>query len=213
MRLAFAFSFLVSTSAFAALPSADLEYYQNLKSTAFSKSLGVGDRWTAVQEMARADFSWFQKDLERALKDDEWFIRNAALVAIQNGKPEFVRQWSEKLLFDKALVVRTQAAKNLIRFGDSSSSDELLKALNHKMNFRGEYSLWIRPYIAQALALNPPSNWKHVFQSMLTDRDEKVQSWAIMGLEKKSGLRLGSNDDSLSVKKQRWLNFFGIRRI
>lgn len=199
-------------AAFAASPS-HLEYYNNLKSTAFSSSASLKERWSALQEMGRGDFEWFKEDLEKALQAKEWFVRNAALIAIQSGKPEFVRKWSEKLLFDKALVVRTQAIKNLMKLKSSESSDEIFKALNHEMNFRGNYSLWIRPYLAQALVLHPPRNWKQVYQTMLGDRDEKVQMWAIIGLEQKSGLRLGRPEDSLEGKRQKWLNHFGIRRI
>lgn len=196
-----------------AAPPSNLEYYNNLKATAFSKTASLNERWSALQEMGRGDFEWFKKDLEKALQAKEWFVRNAALIAIQSGKKEFVKKWSERLLFDKALVVRTQAIKNLLEIGSNDSSEEIFKALNHKINFRGNYSLWVRPYLAQALALHPPKNWKHVYQSMLNDRDEKVQTWAIIGLEKKSGLKLGRAEDSLETRRQKWLNFFGIRQI
>lgn len=213
MKLVFSFLIVLGFHTAQAAPPSSLEYYKNLKSTAFSSTASLSERWSALQEMGRGDFEWFKEDLEKALQAKEWFVRNAALIAIQSGKPEFVRKWSEKLLFDKALVVRTQAIKNLLELKSSESSETIFKALNHKMNFRGNYSLWIRPYLAQALVLHPPKNWKRVYQSMLGDRDEKVQTWAIIGLEQKSGLRLGRPGDSLEVKRQKWLNYFGIRRI
>ncbi|NCN95383.1 MAG: hypothetical protein GW917_01530 [Bdellovibrionales bacterium] len=174
----------------------------------------MSERWQALQEMGQRGFKEFKEDLERALNSEEWFVRNAALVAAQaSSNKKFALEWSEKLLFDKALVVRTQAIKNLIDMGSESSSELIFKALNHKDNFRGSYSLWIRPYLAQALALHPPKDWKKVFKSMLTDKDERVRSWAVVGLEKKSGLRLGGENVSLETKTKKWMNFFGDRQI
>lgn len=196
-----------------ASPSQQLEYHQNLKATAFSQKASLSERWSAIQEMARADLEGFKPDLKKALVAKEWFIRNAALVAIQKGDQGFVRKWSEKLLFDKALVVRTQAIKNLLEIKSKESSAVIVKALNHKINFRGDYSLWIRPYLAQALVVTPPDNWKSIYQSMLGDEDKKVQLWAILGLEKKSGFRLSRPQDPLEVRRQKWLNYFGIRHI
>ncbi len=166
----------------------------------------LNQRWAEIQELG-------QKDLEKALSAQEWYVRNAALVAIKSAPEPVVRKWSEKLLFDKALVVRTQAIKNLIDLESDKSAEPIFKALNDPLNFRGTYSLWIRPYLAQALAAHPPKNWKNVYQKMLVDPDDKVQAWAILGLEKKSGLRLGSKTDTLETKRQKWLNFFEIRRL
>lgn len=188
------------------------EDYKDLKQTAFSKQASLGERWEALQKMSEDDFSIAQSDVVKALQDKEWFIRNAALVALRNGKKELVVEWSEKLLFDKALVVRTQAIKNLIEVQSETSGQKIFKALNDKMNFRGAYSLWVRPYMAQALVLQPPANWKNVYQNMLADSDQKVQAWAVIGLEKKSGLRLGGADDPLEVKRQKWMNYFGLRQ-
>lgn len=210
-HLVIIFLFIFSFSSYGAKPPIS-DQYRASRTIAFSKDASLGQRWQAIQEMGATRSEASQKDLVRALKANEWYVRNAALIAIQSHSPKFVRQWSEKLLFDKALVVRTQAIKNLLELESLSSAPEIVKALNHSMNFRGKHSLWIRPYLAKALALYPPKNWKVVYQKMLFDKDLKVQSWAIVGLEKKSGLRLGRSDDSLEQKRQKWVSFFKVRR-
>lgn len=206
-----ALSLLLSVSAEASVPG-QIDSYKDLKKTAFSKEASLGERWEALQKMSEENFPAAEKDIVQALQAKEWFVRNAALIALRNGQKELVVEWSEKLLFDKALVVRTQAIKNLIEVQSSRSGPKIYKALNDKMNFRGSYSLWVRPYMAQALVLQAPPNWKTMYQNMLADNDQKVQAWAIIGLEKKSGLRLGSAEDPLEVKRQKWMNYFGQRR-
>jgi HEAT repeat protein len=187
---------------------AQLQDYQILKETAFSPEHTLGERWAALQSMGKEDFQISKGDLIAALQSKEWFVRNAALLALPKTHRTFVREWSERLLFDKALVVRTQAIKNLIEIKAQESWPEIFRALNHKMNFHGNYSLWIRPYLAKALALYPPKDWKNVYRKMLTDKDPQVQVWAVIGLEEKSGLHLGDKKDSMESKRMKWLNYF-----
>ena len=207
------FTFFVALPSFASTPKSISDSYGHLKQRAFSEESSLSEKWQSLQKMARKDARKFQKDVEIALKSKAWYMRNAALVALNATSLKSLSQkWSRKLLFDKSLVVRTQAIRNLIELKDDGYSEKIYEALNHRLNFRGTYSLWIRPYLAKALVMQPPKDWKKVYRTMLGDKDAQVQAWGVIGLEKQSGLRLGKKTDSLEAKAQKWLTFFENRQ-
>jgi hypothetical protein len=99
-------------------------------------------------------------------------------------EPKNAIHWSRELVKDPALVVRTQAVKNLIRLHARSSSSLLWKEIFNKINFRGKQSLWVRGHMARALAMWAHPGEKSRFLKLMDDSDPKVRKWAAVGLER-----------------------------
>jgi HEAT repeat protein len=186
-----------------------------LAKTAFDRTEPLQTRWRAVTTMGKWDAMAFRPELDRALASSEWFMRNSALIALLNDERTRAVSWSVKMLEDRSLVVRTQAVRNLIGLGAIDAVPRLWSEVSARRNFRGEESLWIRAHIAEALArlaLPEPQQSKN-FQRLLMDRDERLHKWAIMGLEKTTGIRLSDKKEPVEIKRQKWLARLGVDEI
>lgn len=202
----------VRVKEFNSLPN---QSYPFLSKISKDKSASIQTRWRALTTMGRANAKYFRKDIEGALKSRDWFLRNAALIALQGDDREFAVTWSTKLLRDTALMVRTQAVRNLVTLDAREVEPILWKEIGSKINFNGHQSLWIRAYIAEALVLlSPPgpSRSKH-FERLLLDGDERLHLWAIRGLEQATGLKISDNQEDVEVRRQKWLSRLGIQAI
>lgn len=184
-----------------------------LIATAFDPRMGLTQRWRALTTMGRWDAEVFRPQLEAALRAPEWFMRNAGLIAIQNEKREMAVAWSLRLLDDRALVVRTQAVRNLIDLQADEAEPLLWRRIWDPRNFHKRESLWIRPHIAEALALFARPGRIKDFQRLLMDRDERLHRWAVAGLEKTTGIRLGDERENKEVSRQKWLARLGVQEI
>src|SRR4051812_24312724 len=102
--------------------------HQFLSKTAFDHSESLQTRWRAVTTMGRWDALAFKPELDRALASGEWFMRNAALIALLNDDRARAVSWSTRMLNDPALVVRTQAVRNLIGLNAIESLPQLWRA-------------------------------------------------------------------------------------
>lgn len=178
-----------------------------LVGVAFGSDHSLLERWRAITTMGRLDPLAFRPELDRALVSREWFMRNAALIALQTDERARAVAWSMRMLDDKALVVRTQAVRNLIDLDARESEPVLWEKLFEKQNFKGKESLWIRAHIAEALARFGMQGRTKNFKKMLLDKDERLYKWAILGLEKTTGIKLGNNQEPIEIRRQKWLSF------
>jgi hypothetical protein len=90
-------------------------------------------------------------------------------------------------------VVRSAAVDVLQKASHPEVRDLLWEELAEKRNFRNQESLWIRSQIVEALAQKPSDFELRQFSKLLTDKDMRVQSAAVGGMEKLTGVRLGEN--------------------
>ncbi len=180
--------------------------YGFLSRAAFDPANTLLERWRAVTTMGRMDPLRFRPELDKALASRDWFMRNAALIALQNDERSRAVAWSMRMLQDKALVVRTQAVRNLIDLNARESETLLWKEVSDKRNFRGRESLWIRMHIAEALGRFASPGRVRQFQKLLLDPDERLHKWAILGLESSTGLKLSSPQEPTEVRRQKWLS-------
>lgn len=185
------------------------ESLQYLSRTAFAKDKSLLLRWRALTTMGRMDADYFAKDLERAAQSGEWFMRNAALIALQTGDHDRAVKFSLKALTDPALVVRTQAVRNLIELNARESEGRLWTEIFSRTNFRGEESLWVRVHMAEALAQFASPQRVKSFHRLLLDPDERLHKWAILGLETATGFKLGDAQRPLDIRRQQWLERLG----
>jgi HEAT repeat protein len=177
-----------------------------LRLTARRKDAGLALRWRALTTMGRLDPVGFRPDIEWALRSSEWFARNAAAIAIRNVERDVAVNWSVRLLRDPALVVRTQAVRNLIDLDARETEPLLWKMLFAKVNFRGQDGLWIRAHLAEAVAKFSSRRRVEDFRRLLSESDERLHKWAIQGLERATGMRIGDIGEPLEVRRRKWLS-------
>lgn len=184
---------------------------------AFDTHLDLQSRWRAVTTMGRWSAPSFRNELNRALQSKEWFLRNAALIALQNDERDHAVRSSVKLLKDPALVVRTQAVRNLILLEARESEPMLWQEIFESRNFRAHQSLWVRGYMAEALArfADGAHGTRHAkaFQRLLMEPDPRLHRWAVIGLERSTGFKLTTSAESVEVRRQKWLAQLGVQEI
>jgi HEAT repeat protein len=184
-----------------------------LSRTAADKKNSLQMRWRAITTMGRLDAEAFHKDIDRAIASSDWYMRNAALIALQNDERQRAIGISIRLLDDPALVVRTQAVRNLIQLEAREAEPQMWQKIFSDKNFRGKESLWIRVHLAEALAgFATPGHLKS-FQRLLMDPDERLHKWAILGLENTTGVKLGGKELSTEIRRQQWLTRLGVEEI
>jgi len=187
--------------------------YQMLSQTASDPAQNLQVRWRAITSMGPLDAQYFKHDLEKALASREWFVRNAALISILSQPREVALKWSVKLLQDPALMVRTQAVRNLVGLNAHEAEPQLWKEIWNKKNFRNRESLWVRAHIAEALARMADHGNAAGFKRLIQDPDERLHRWAIMGLEKSTGYKLSSKGEPIEIQRQKWLARLGVEAI
>jgi HEAT repeat protein len=164
-------------------------------------------RWRALIAAAQIRGIDATVDLVKASQHKQWFIRNAALVALEKVNAEESYRIAKNLILDKALVVRSAAVDVLKKQQTSDVRVLLWKELNKDYNFKNQQSLWIRHKIVEALALNPSAIEKRMFAQLLTDRDNRVQLPAISGLKKLTGVSLGKGRMETSALIELWKEY------
>jgi HEAT repeat protein len=185
---------------------------KNLEAIAFDKSQSLEMRWRAVMAMSSVKMKEARPILQKAMLSSEWFMRNAGLLAAQKIDREFATQWSEKLLSDPALVVRTAAVQTIGEIRADSLRELLWKKLYSAENFRGEESLWIRRYIVETLASISSLGDQPRFIKVLNDEDSTLYKPAIAALEKLTQKQMGEPGDSTQSRRQKWLNWWSTQK-
>lgn len=166
-------------------------YYKSFITLAFSDKQSMNVRWKALMGAAEALKEKATPDLLKAGEHSQWFMRNAALVALSEVNPVQAEKLAQKLIKDKALVVRSAAVGVLEKNPSPEVRDLLWAELNQDYNFKGAHSLWIRHQIVDALAKKPKDHETRIFAKLLTDSDTRVQVPAVRGLERLTGVKLG----------------------
>jgi HEAT repeat protein len=183
-----------------------------LVSLSFNKQNSVDIRWRALTALGNLSPKSFRWEIEAALKSREWFMRSAGLLAVMHDERERAISWSEKALKDPSLVVRTQGVKNLIQLEAQQTRENIWQNIYAQDNLRPQ-SLWVRSYMAEALAKwARPGDQKRMLKLMM-DRDPNVQRWAVLGLERATGIKLSGPSDSLAVQRRKWFARLGGQQI
>jgi HEAT repeat protein len=182
----------------------------DLVRAAFDPARPLRRRWRAVTTMGKLDAREFRPALDRAGRAPEWFLRNAALIARLNDERDEAVAATVRALDDPALMVRTQAVRNLIHFDAHFTTPKLWRALADRRNFspRGE-SLWIRAHIAEAIAHFARPGRAPELRRLLEDDDERLHRWGVRALERTYGLGSSGPNDSVSTARRQWLQRFG----
>ncbi len=167
------------------------DFYKDYIAVAFSEAQSMRLRWRALMMAAETRREKATPDLLKAATHKQWFLRNAALVALSEFNNSEAQKLAKNLLKDKALVVRSAAVDVLQVNPRPEVRDLLWEEMSEKRNFRNKESLWIRAQIVEALAQKPSDHELKMFTKLIDDKDERVQSAAVGGLEKLTGVSLG----------------------
>lgn len=189
------------------------QFYSNFISVAFDEAQPMSLRWRALMAAAEARGAKSTQDLLKAGDNKQWYMRNAALVALNEVDPVQGTKLAQKLLKDKALVVRSAAVGALEKSSSSEVRDLLWDELNQGYNFKNKQSLWIRHQIVGVLAQKPLDREIKLFAQLLSDPDARVQLPAVRGLEKLTGVRLGEGRLKQSALVGLWKNYLKEEKI
>ncbi len=183
------------------------ELYPQLVEMAFNDQRSVPTRWKALILAANINQDHSTSALDRALKSDDWFMRNAALVAMKTIDPEKAQKVALELLNDKALVVRSAAISVIDQKPSTEIREILWNELHAAHNYRQNQSLWVRREIVEKLALHPTNQEYSSFIEVLKDSDKDLHLAAIHGLEKLTKKHLGSSKITASNREKLWTDY------
>jgi HEAT repeat protein len=155
-------------------------------------------RWKALLMAAGLATNQQIDSIKIFTQKEEWYMRNAALVALKKVDFQVALEEARKLLQDKALVVRSAAvdvmAENLIE----QDKQLLIQELNKPYNFNKKSSLWIRKQIVEKISAIAGQADRSFFAKNLFDSDKEVAEVSARALEKITGRQV---DDVKFVEK------------
>lgn len=154
---------------------------------ASDKKISMSNRWSALLKASESADSSHVSQFRKFISNQEWYMRNAALIALSKLNPEVAKEEAKKLLFDKALVVRS-AAVDVIAKDLTPDTKKILEAeLNKSYNFHKKSSLWIRKQIMQKLSAAAEKNDRDFFVKILFDADQEISLISAKALQKITG--------------------------
>ncbi|WP_413290692.1 HEAT repeat domain-containing protein [Bdellovibrio sp. HCB337] len=183
------------------------DMYKEFISVAFAEDQSMRLRWRALMLAAEGRREKATPDLLKAGAHKQWFMRNAALVALAEVNQGEAQKLAKKLLKDKALVVRSAAVDVLQKNPRPEVRDLLWEEMNQKYNYRNKESLWIRAQIVDAMAQTPADHELKIFNRLLNDKDTRVQAAAVGGMEKLTGVKLGDNNSTREKLVLLWKDY------
>ncbi|MGE0763724.1 MAG: HEAT repeat domain-containing protein [Bdellovibrionales bacterium] len=178
---------------------------EKLQTLSFDRNQSLEVRWRSLTALPYLDRATGRRNIERALNGEEWYLRNAAAVALPALDRDYALEASAKLLSDPALVVRTAAAQNMLRLNAREKEPLLWEKLNAKENFRNGESLWVRRHIARALAEFARAGTEAKFVALLSDKDARLHPFAIRALERLTGKKMSQDRANLKEHRSRWM--------
>lgn len=177
--------------------------------TAADKNLNMNSRWQALIKAASYAGASQLDQIKNFSKSDEWYMRNATLVALAKVNPQAAQVEAKKLIQDKALVVRSAAVEVIAKDLTPDHKDLLVAELNQPYNFHKKSSLWIRKQIVETISATAGASDRSFFVKNLFDSDKEVAEVSARALERITGERV--NDIKFVekwktiVKEKNWL--------
>jgi hypothetical protein len=183
------------------------DLYPSLIQMAFSDDRSVPTRWKALVLAAQINTEDSSQDIEKALSHPQWFMRNAALVALKTSQPEKAQKAALQLLSDKALVVRSAAVQTISEKPEENVREALWSELRADYNFHNGQGLWIRREILAKLALNPQRREYSDFSTALKEKDSSLHLDSMAALEKITQKHLGNSKSTVAEKEKLWVAY------
>lgn len=192
-----------SKGSFQKIVQAGPEGYRTLVDLSFSSSTSASLRWQAFLTLVRIGGRKSLPEVEKALQSSDWFMRSAALVALQKVKfSRAVPEAKKVFVKDASLLVRAQALEVLTLSADPELFSVFWDQLWSQKNFYRGRGLWIREKIAAALGESAQtSDLKKISRLLSSSRpeDQSLKPHVISGLRR----LLGSLDQELVSENER----------
>jgi hypothetical protein len=179
-----------------------------LKQRAFDREQALSIRWKALVLAAKIGGSSMSAEVRESSRSSEWYMRSASLTAAAQISVTEALSLARKLVNDKALVVRSAAVDILGESEVLKDREILWKVIEDTKNKRKGQSLWIRTQALNWLIKQPSRKDIPNFIRILKEDDSEMNLLSVMGLEKISDFKFGSDTESISDKKQRWLSWW-----
>ena len=175
------FLFLMSFNAEAALESLNNSELSSIENYVFSEEGEFNKKWKMVYQVAIS-----KKPLEsieflnKCVNSKVWYLQSAALKSFNKLYPKKGLVKAREILTDSpSLIVRTEAVEYIQEHGDERDLQALFEALKSPKNFRGRYSLWIRPALAKAINhLDTKNSSVDEWKKLRHDSDKMVRKMA-----------------------------------
>jgi HEAT repeat protein len=164
-------------------------------------------RWKALSLASSLKPEQVLPELELSLQSPEWFMRNAALLSLEKYHPAKAKTAAQRLLKDKALVVRSAAVQVLAKQMDAKIRDLFWEELNSPQNFRRKQSLWVRAEMISSLAEKPEAHETGMFVRNLKDSDKRIQASSVRAMEKLTKSTLGTAKMATAEKSELWIKW------
>lgn len=148
----------------------------DLTKVAFEKENPYEFRWSALQRISTDYPQQAEEILLKAADQTEWYMKNAALLGLQEIGSKKTSEIARKLISDDALVVRSMAVSVLAKNHTPETRQLFWSELKKKYNFKRNQSLWIRYQILEHLAEEPQKSEREKFLELINEKDKKIQS-------------------------------------
>ena len=172
---------------------AEIEDFGAHLARAKNEKLTMNERWSALLQASNFASRTEVSEIQKFAQSKEWYLRNAALVALKRINPELAQQEAVKLLSDKALVVRSAAVEVVAEKMTDRNKTALVSELNKAYNFNRNSSLWIRKQILEKVAAIATAKDQNLFVKTLFDQDKKISELSANTLEKLTGKKIARN--------------------
>jgi HEAT repeat protein len=184
--------------------------YLALTKIMFDENETMNNRWKAVTAAARIGGVDAKPEIERALKSQTWYMRNAGLVAMRAIDQKQALTWAKQLLTDKALIVRAAAVEAIGEIGSGKDAPALWAQLNSRESFKKGQSLFIRRGIVDALSKIEVQGHEAAFMNVLHDDDETLHQPAMQALQRLTHKNFGPAD--IRTQRAQWLDWWKTRK-
>ena len=181
MRFVFLFLLSISFNAEAAIESLNNSEISNLENYVFSEDGEFNKKWKMVYQVAISKNPIDSVEfLNRCINSKVWYLQSAALKSFNKLYPQKGLVKAREVLTDSpSLIVRTEAVKYIQQHGSEDDIQALFEALKNPKNFRGRYSLWIRPALAKAIDhLDKKNSSTEQWKKLRHDSDKVVRKMA-----------------------------------
>ncbi len=158
--------------------------FTKLQEIAFDKTQNYEARWTALMDIVEHYPDGAETQMVLASAEPEWFMKNAALVGLEQLNSQRRFEIAKRLISDKALVVRSMSAQVLMKHNEPATRQLLWKELNRPHNFNKKKSLWIRHQIVEHLAKKPLKSERTQFIELFEEKDPKIKQASQSGLRR-----------------------------
>lgn len=140
----------------------------------FSEKVPFEQRWKKYHDYILKRPHKAQEMALKALKSNDWFMREAGLKTLVTVNPERAKAEARLILQkDPAMLVRASAVTALKILKDTKSESVLWESLKDPRNFRKDQSLWIRPQIMATL-IEFKAVQKENYKNFYEDKDPQV---------------------------------------